>query len=301
LNLVAPIILRGISKQITLQDLPVSGLRDFMREQNGYLSSSLPKGVAELIGVTETEPKKKSVTPEKTVTVKEANYAEAEPFPLKTTMIWLVGIGTAIGLGYAIWSFVSSKPKGENNLAQQIETTSTPEPVIRPIADTPKTVVTPTPPPPSNAVNAGVLLANGTTLNVPKGSFEDQLVGVLQNPSDSTFRSKWFILDKLAFDGETAILKPESMPQIQNLVTILDAYPRVSLKISGFVDAATQQVAPKLSSQRAITVFREVTRLGVSRKRLRADGLGAIAPIASNDTEEGRAKNRRVAIMLKSR
>ena len=107
--------------------------------------------------------------------------------------------------------------------------------------------------------------------------------------------------DRLPFEGETAILKPEAMAQLQNVAAIMKAYPAVSFKVGGFVDNATVAVNPKLSSLRAIAVFRELSKLGVTRSRLRADGYGALIPIASNDTEEGRVKNRRVSLIFKSK
>jgi OmpA-OmpF porin, OOP family len=308
LNLTTPIVLSAISKQITLQDLPVSGLRDFMKEQNGYVSSMLPKGVADILGVTETEPKKKPVVAEteSKKSIKEAvlpretvDRSDAEPFPLRTTMVWLGGICAVIALGYGAWKLMGSAPKSDSNLAQQIEKTATPDPVIHPISDTAKTVVA-TPAPAAAAV-AGVLLADGVTLNVPKGSFEEELVNVVRNPADSTYKNRWFILDRAPFDGETANLKPEAATQLQNLAAIMKAYPRVSIKIGGFLDIAGHKANPKLASLRSISVFRELLKYGALRKNLRADGYGSTMAIASNDTEEGRIKNRRVAIIVKTK
>jgi OmpA-OmpF porin, OOP family len=308
LNLTTPIVLSAISKQITLQDLPVSGLRDFMKEQSGYVSSMLPKGVAEILGVTETEPKKKPVVAdtESKKSIKEAvlpretvDRSDAEPFPLRTTMVWLGGICAVIALGYGAMKLMGSAPKSDSNLAQQIEKTATPDPVIHPLSDTVKAAAA-TPAPAAPAVG-GVLLADGVTLNVPKGSFEEELVNVVRNPADSTYRNRWFILDRSPFDGETANLKPEAAAQLQNLASIMKAYPRMSIKIGGFLDIAGHKANPKLASLRSISVFRELLKYGVLRKNLRADGYGSTMAIASNDTEEGRIKNRRVAIIVKTK
>jgi OmpA-OmpF porin, OOP family len=308
MNLVAPVVLSAISKQITLQDLPVSGLRDFMKEQNGYLGSVLPKGIADMLGVVETEPKKKPIVPEKTVAnkpIKEAvapreivDRSDSEPFPLRTTMVWLGGICAVIALGYGAWKLMGSAPKSDSNLAQQIEKTPSPDPVIHPLSDTIKpAVATPAVAP----TVAGVLLADGVTLNVPKGSFEEELVNVVRNPSDSTYKTRWFTLDRLPFEGETANLTAEAATQLQNLAAIMKAYPRVSIKIGGFLDIAGHKANPKLASLRSISVFRELLKYGVSRKNLRADGYGSTMAIASNDTEDGRMKNRRVAIIVKTK
>jgi OmpA-OmpF porin, OOP family len=309
MNLVTPIILSSISKQITLQDLPVAGLRDFMKEQTGYISSMLPKGISEIVGIAETEPKKKVTPTEKPTTSKEkvvspketAARMDPEPFPLRTTMLWLVGICSAIGLGYLTWQFLGNTPKNDTTLAQQIENAPSPESQIRPIADTPKTVINPAPTATPAPTPTGIVLGDGTVLNAPKGSLEEQMVSFIQNTADQNFKDRWLIFDRMAFEGETAVLKPESMTQLQNVAAIMKTYPRVSIKIAGFVDNATQQAFPKLSSQRSISVFRELMNLGVARKNVRADGYGSVLPLASNDTEEGRVKNRRVALTIKTK
>lgn len=307
-NLLTPVILSAINKQITIQDLQVSGLRDFMKEQFSNLGGYLPKGVHEILGVAETEAKKIPMTFEKPVEVKKesrkeyktavketvADATETPVIPMRTTLLWLGGILAVIAVAYGIWALASATPQSTPKVDAQIEQTPTPQTAIV-AKDTPKPVVNTVPTP------SEVLLPNGVKLNVPQGSLEDRIVNYLKNPVDSTLKSKWLDFDRLPFEGETALLKPDALPQIQNIAAIMKAYPRVSFKVGGFVDNATAVANPKLSSQRAIVVFRELVKAGIPRKSLRADGYGATVPIAANDTEEGRAKNRRVALIFTSK
>jgi outer membrane protein OmpA-like peptidoglycan-associated protein len=54
----------------------------------------------------------------------------------------------------------------------------------------------------------------------------------------------------------------------------------------------------RLSQQRADAVVKElVSKYGITQDRLKAGGVGPLAPVASNDTEEGKAKNRRVELV----
>ena len=308
-NLVTPVILSAINKQVSIQNLQVTNLRDFMKEQNTLSGEYLPKGVHEMLGVAQAETKKMPTPIEKTVfenkvetkietkaepkpnydpkvrpkTVANVSTDEENPISMRTTLLWGGGILATLGVVYGLWSMMKKTPNGANPTAK-VEQTPVAQPTATP-ADTPKTIAPITPIAPA-------------AVNSPKGSLEEKMTNYINNQADSTLKSKWLDFDKVSFEGETANLKPESMTQIQNIITILKENPRVTVKIGGFVDNATALANPKLSSQRAITVFRELIKAGIVRSRLRADGYGATVPIASNDTEEGRAKNRRVALIF---
>ncbi|HEX9958591.1 MAG TPA: OmpA family protein, partial [Fibrella sp.] len=93
--------------------------------------------------------------------------------------------------------------------------------------------------------------------------------------------------------------KPESREQLQNIAAILKAYPAVNLKIGGYTDNVGNAAAnKKLSQRRAESAMTELVRLGVDQARLEAEGYGQEQPIASNNTEEGRAQNRRTAVRV---
>jgi len=77
-------------------------------------------------------------------------------------------------------------------------------------------------------------------------------------------------------------------------VAILKAYPNVTLKIGGYTDNTGNRVANlKLSEEQAKTVMAELTKRGIAARRL-SDQF----PVISNDTEEGRAQNRRVSMRV---
>jgi outer membrane protein OmpA-like peptidoglycan-associated protein len=107
----------------------------------------------------------------------------------------------------------------------------------------------------------------------------------------------WFDFDRLQF--ETGRTKPQaaSREQLQNIAHILAAYPNVKATIGGYTDSVGARSANKrLSKARADTVMRELTRMGVDASRLNTKGYGESHPVATNDTEEGRAKNRRISL-----
>jgi len=101
------------------------------------------------------------------------------------------------------------------------------------------------------------------------------------------------------FDTGKAIVKPESDPMLTEIATLLASNPQLKLCVVGHTDNVGTPVSnATLSKQRADAVLEAlVTRYHVATERLQAEGLGSMAPIATNHTEEGRAKNRRVELV----
>jgi len=139
-----------------------------------------------------------------------------------------------------------------------------------------------------------VKLPDGQELNVPSLGVENKLVSYLNgSPSGST----WFDFDRLLFDTGQATLQPASQEQLSNIAAILKAYPQVKVKIGGYTDNTGDPAANlQLSQQRADTVMAQLVSLGVDPARMTAKGYGQDNPVADNSTEEGRQKNRRIAL-----
>ena len=86
---------------------------------------------------------------------------------------------------------------------------------------------------------------------------------------------------------------------LQAIVAILKEYPKANFVVEGHTDStASEQYNQKLSEERAATVVGFLTANGVDASRLSSIGFGENSPIASNDTSEGRATNRRVEVKL---
>jgi len=101
---------------------------------------------------------------------------------------------------------------------------------------------------------------------------------------------------RVNFDFDKADVKPQYLPQIEKVATFLKAHPDYSAVIEGHTDSkGTEEYNLKLSARRANAVAKILTdRYGISMDRITAQSLGESKPIASNDTEEGRAQNRRI-------
>jgi OmpA-OmpF porin, OOP family len=142
-------------------------------------------------------------------------------------------------------------------------------------------------------------LANGIQLNIPSIGMENRLLEYLKTPNLRVDPNRWFEFDRLLFDTNGTALRPESQEQLSNIAAILKAYPNVQVKIGGYTDSTGDESANQaLSEARADTVRRQLVEMGIDSSRLQAEGYGSKYPVADNSTEEGRARNRRIALQV---
>ena len=103
----------------------------------------------------------------------------------------------------------------------------------------------------------------------------------------------------ISFDFNSATVKPEFRPVLDQVAQTLASYQSTFVDVSGHTDSVgTVAVNQRLSEQRAQSVADYLSYQGVARPRIATRGFGKSMPIASNDTEDGRAQNRRVEIKL---
>ena len=102
------------------------------------------------------------------------------------------------------------------------------------------------------------------------------------------------------FDTGKSAIKPESMPIVEQIATLMKAHTDLKLSIEGHTDNVGTAASNKtLSEQRAKAVLDAVVKQGIAANRMTAVGWGQDKPVADNRTEEGKAKNRRVEIVKK--
>lgn len=103
----------------------------------------------------------------------------------------------------------------------------------------------------------------------------------------------------ILFDFDKADIKSESEPQLAEMAKFLKANAALRAYVIGHTDnKGTLDYNVKLSNQRADAVVKALAaRYGIDAKRLTARGLGPLAPVATNRTEDGQAKNRRVELV----
>jgi len=127
-----------------------------------------------------------------------------------------------------------------------------------------------------------------------------------QEISAQDIKGKIASLGKIAlygilFDTGKADIKPESEKAISSIATYLKENAETNVYIVGHTDnVGSYEMNQKLSKSRGESVKNYlVTKYGISATRLTGDGVGPVCPVTSNDTEGGRALNRRVEIVKK--
>ncbi len=145
-------------------------------------------------------------------------------------------------------------------------------------------------------------LPDGTILRVPENSTEARLIEFLiedkyqVNSEDKT--QGWITCDRIFFETSKDALTTESKQQIANLSTILRAFPEAAIKVGGYTDSTgSAETNAVLSEARAKQVSAMLVADG-AKNTLEHEGYGQQWPIASNETEAGKAMNRRVDIRV---
>ncbi len=107
------------------------------------------------------------------------------------------------------------------------------------------------------------------------------------------------VLKNIFFDSKKFEIKTESTPELDNLVQLLKDNPALKIQITGHTDnVGKAEDNLLLSDNRAKAVVAYLTTKGINPVRLSYKGFGATQPLESNNTEEGRAKNRRTELKV---
>lgn len=103
----------------------------------------------------------------------------------------------------------------------------------------------------------------------------------------------------VTFDVDSATIKPQFYAVLDDVAAVLNRYPQTLVDISGHADSSGADAYNQtLSERRAGSVAQYLIGRSVMPERMYVRGYGETRPIASNDTAEGRARNRRVEIVI---
>jgi OOP family OmpA-OmpF porin len=143
------------------------------------------------------------------------------------------------------------------------------------------------------------LLPGGGELNIPEHGIESNLITFIEDKSRPVNDTTWFDFDRLNFATGSATILPESEEQLNNIASVLTAYPNVNVKIGGYTDNTGDASSNRrLSQQRADAVMQTLIGKGIDARRMKAEGYGSQHAVGDNATDEGRAKNRRIAMRV---
>ncbi|MBT8060485.1 MAG: OmpA family protein [Gammaproteobacteria bacterium] len=109
-------------------------------------------------------------------------------------------------------------------------------------------------------------------------------------------------LEGVHFDFDKATLRPDAMVVLNEAAALLNKHQKVVVEVAGHTDSrGSEEYNQGLSERRANAVRDYLASKGIRASRLSAKGYGELRPIASNDTDEGRAENRRVELVILER
>jgi outer membrane protein OmpA-like peptidoglycan-associated protein len=103
----------------------------------------------------------------------------------------------------------------------------------------------------------------------------------------------------VTFDTNSTVLRPGLQSEINRVAGVLNQYPNTLVRVEGHTDSkGTDAYNMDLSNRRAMAVENLLVQRGIADIRIEAVGYGETLPVATNDTEAGRQRNRRVEIKI---
>ena len=265
LSLVAPLVMGVLGKRAAAQGLDASGLANSLLAERSDFAAAAPSGLSQILGGGPT------VVSRATAPASDVRtYAE----PRRTGLgRWLPLLLLALG-ALALLSFLRGRTPTTN-----VDT------AVQRGADLAKNV--------PSTLN----LPGGINLSVPTGSINYNLARFLGDSSQPAPRT--FVFDHLNFESGSTQLTSDSLKTVNDMAQVLKAYPNAQVQLVGHTDNTGSADANRtLSLSRADAVKTLLVGQGVGADRITTQGYGQDRPVASNDTEEGRARNRRTELTV---
>jgi len=273
LSLAAPLVMGVLGKRASAQGLDASGLANSLLAERSEFAAAAPAGLSQLLGAGPSVVTRGAETATRYAPTASDVRTYAEPRRPGLGR-WLPLLLLALG-ALALLSFLRGRtPRANVDSAAQRG------------ADLAKSAL------------SSITLPGGVTLSVPSGSINYNLAHYLAD-NTATDVPRTFVFDHLNFESGTPQLTADSTKTVNDLAQILKAYPNAQVQLVGHTDNSGSQAANQvLSSARAETVKGMLVSQGVGQERIATQGFGADRPVASNDNEEGRARNRRVELIV---
>jgi len=103
----------------------------------------------------------------------------------------------------------------------------------------------------------------------------------------------------VSFDTNSTVVRPGLYPELDRVARVMNQYPNTLIRVEGHTDSrGSNEYNMDLSNRRANAVKNLLVQRGIAGSRIEAVAFGETMPVASNDTEAGRQKNRRVEIKI---
>ena len=289
-QMVTPIILGSIGRQMKSGSLDEDGLTELLKQQREPLQAATPPGFFEKIGLNHVELKTTGSGDE------ESDDASGHTSTLRSRLgPWLLLGSLALGLLFVMRSCGGRElPNGatqtgsEASMGANQELTSEDNQVLQGdpvnVAANSQDVVEKS----TRKVMDGIAmikLPDGHEINTKTGSFIDQVYAYLSDKEPAS--NSRFSLDNLVFQTGTAKIEASSEPQLHSAAALLKAYPVVPIKIVSYQGSEGNPDDKELSQQRALAVKTALVQMGLSDQRISlGDGSQKVSSAADNAESE---------------
>jgi OOP family OmpA-OmpF porin len=273
--MLAPLAIGVLGKHAAARGLNPSGLANSLMEQKNEFAAAAPAGLSKLLGDRAPTPVGIHVAPDTDAFRNQERYqgpVAVERVPERKTGVrwWPLLLIALVLLG--LLSLLRHIGGRAREAGRQVATTA---------QDT----------------LARIPLPGGENISVPTGSLNYNLARFLADGTQTAPHT--FVFDHLNFETASTQLTPDSQGTVTSLSHILKAYPNAQVQLSGHTDnTGAADTNQKLSLDRANAVKGLLVSDGVGPDRITTNGYGQDRPIASNDTEDGRARNRRTELTV---
>ncbi len=252
-----PAAMGVLGKQVTDSNLNAAGLLSFLNAQKDHILTALPSGlniagVLDLGNLSEVSGELSAAVSSNPQRISES--AGQAPPKSGSGSRWILPVLVILMLIAIIGYFINRRsassviPIMSDTVAITKDTTSSTTPVPQQLQ---------------------LKLPDGKEISVSKGGMEDLLVNFLNDPAAKAGKNIWFDFDQLNFNSGTADITSESIDQLQNIGSILKAYPRAKIKIGGSLDQSTNsQNNKKLYRDRFASLAAALKGAGAKRAQI---------------------------------
>jgi len=280
LSISAPIVLSVIGKQVKEKSIEPLKLTTLLVSQKEYIIKYLPKDLKTVWDFKGLEDLNKSLQRNPL----SEHQLENKPVSGTTKIVYL--ILALLLVGAAVWGYKKLNKEEETVVVEDFPIDSSG------VKSKPSGIA---------EKNPGQLvtkeLPKDIILEIPENGTEAKLINFIQDSSTVVDKNYWIDFDRITFEPNLAEIDDDSEAQIENIAKIMRAYPMVNIKIGGYTDNTGDATTNlMLSKSRADAVKKGIAKNDIKITRIQSEGYGIEHPIATNDTEEGRTQNRRIAI-----
>ncbi len=281
LSITAPTAFGVLGKHILESNMNASGLRSFLNSQKKKVLNATPAGIF-LEGVMGFE--------NLTGIAEKFSGNEIIVRKRKSGAKWVLPVVLCLLALAGGWFFMNRQTFSGTTQQAAVDTVST-------LKDS----VTPGP---VSETQSSVKLPDGTQLVAKKGGIEDELIIFLSDPNSKPSRRFQFSFDQLSFGNGSTVITNESMVQIQNIASILKAFPKTKIKIGGFNEKGGDSAENKaLSESRATSVASAIKAAGANAKQIAGvEGFGSdFAKYPADAADSLREKDKRISISVRGK